>query len=54
MPRIITSNATTATVGGLKKVAKANKRSVGQEALIAIETHIESEQSKSDKKGRKP
>jgi len=40
MPRILTAETTPDVVKNLKRVAKANKRSAGKEALVAIESHI--------------
>lgn len=40
MPKILTAETTYSVVANLKKVAKANKRSAGKEALVAIESHI--------------
>ncbi len=40
MPRILTAETTPDMVLKLKRTAKENKRSAGQEALVAIENHI--------------
>lgn len=40
MPRIVTSEAPQNVVDGLRKVAKANRRTTGKEALIAVESHV--------------
>jgi len=55
MPRILTAETTKEVVIGLKRTAKRNKRPAGQEALVAIESHILAESLKHPtRKPRKP